>query len=124
MQRTQDALNFGHIKRSGGAFTTNISYDDSNRFGEKRSESLLHLEDLTFLATVAKQASLAIENAFLYDELSEQERLKHELEIARRIQLASLPQRTPQIPGLDISGTSIPEISWPGILLLPGGLRF
>jgi len=78
--------------------------------GEKLSESPLHLEDLTFLTTVAKQASLAIENTFLYEELTEQERLKHELEVARRIQLASLPQSTPKISGLDISGASIPAL--------------
>jgi len=78
--------------------------------GEKLSESPLHLEDLTFLTTVAKQASLAIENTFLYEELAEQERLKHELAVARQIQLASLPQSTPQISGLDISGASIPAL--------------
>jgi len=78
--------------------------------GEKLSESPLHLEDLTFLAAVAKQAAIAIENALLHEELTEQERLKHELEIARRIQLASLPQETPAIGGLDISGLSIPAL--------------
>lgn len=76
--------------------------------GEKLSEAPIHAEDLTFFTTVAKQASVAIENAFLHEEITEQERLKHELMIARRIQLASLPQSTPEIEGLEISGTSIP----------------
>ena len=76
--------------------------------GEKRSESPFHKDDLVFLAAVAKQAAVAIENAFLYEELAEQERLKHELDIARRIQIASLPQTTPVIDGLDIAGISIP----------------
>jgi serine phosphatase RsbU (regulator of sigma subunit) len=40
--------------------------------------------------------------------LAEQQRLKHELDIARRIQIASLPQVTPRIAGLDIAGISIP----------------
>ncbi len=78
--------------------------------GEKLSETPLHLEDLSFLAAVAKQTSIAIENAFLHEELTEQERLKHELKIARRIQMASLPQQTPDIDGLDISGNSIPAL--------------
>lgn len=78
--------------------------------GEKLSESPLHLEDLSFLAAVAKQASIAIENAFLHEELTEQERLKHELKIARRIQMASLPQTTPQVDGLEIAGISIPAL--------------
>ncbi len=78
--------------------------------GEKRSETPFHLEDLTFLAAVARQASIAIENAFLHEELTEQERMKHELNIARRIQMASLPQRTPKIEGLEISGVSVPAL--------------
>ena len=78
--------------------------------GEKRSESPFHQDDLEFLTSIAKQASVAIENAFLYEELAEQERLKHELEIARQIQLASLPQTTPIMDGLEIDGVSIPAL--------------
>ncbi len=76
--------------------------------GERLSEIPFHTEDLSFFTTVAKQASVSIENAFLYEQLAEKERLKHELEIARRIQLASLPQTTPDINGIDIAGVSIP----------------
>jgi serine phosphatase RsbU (regulator of sigma subunit) len=76
--------------------------------GEKRSEAPFHQDDLDFLGVVAKQSSVAIENAFLYEELAEKERMKHELAIARRIQLASLPQVTPTIEGLDIAGASHP----------------
>lgn len=78
--------------------------------GEKMSESAFTPEDLEFLAAVAKQASVAIENAFLYEELAGQERMKHELAIARKIQLESLPQSTPDIKGLDIAGISIPAL--------------
>ena len=78
--------------------------------GEKRSEATFQEEDLEFLSAAAKQASVAIENAFLYEELAQQERMKHELEIARRIQLESLPQDTPHIEGLDIAGVSIPAM--------------
>jgi serine phosphatase RsbU (regulator of sigma subunit) len=78
--------------------------------GEKQSETTFRQEDLAFLSTTAKQAAVAIENAFLYEELAEKERMKHELQIARRIQLDSLPQSTPDIAGLDISGTSIPAM--------------
>jgi serine phosphatase RsbU (regulator of sigma subunit) len=78
--------------------------------GEKLSESPFHTEDFSFLTAVSNQISIAIENAFLYENLAEQERLKHELEIARRIQLESLPQTTPNIRGLDISGISKPAL--------------
>jgi sigma-B regulation protein RsbU (phosphoserine phosphatase) len=78
--------------------------------GEKLSEAPFQSEDIEFLGAVAKQGSVAIENAFLYEELTEQERLKHELAIARRIQLESLPQTTPRKRGLQVSGLSLPAL--------------
>jgi sigma-B regulation protein RsbU (phosphoserine phosphatase) len=78
--------------------------------GEKLSEATFSQEDLEFLSAAARQASVSIENAFLYEELAEQERMKHELEIARRIQMASLPQHTPTAEGLDIAGMSRPAL--------------
>ena len=76
--------------------------------GEKLSETPLQKEDFEFLASIASHTSVAIENALLYEDLASKERLKHELEIARRIQIASLPQEVPNIEGLDISGLSLP----------------
>ena len=78
--------------------------------GEKLSEATFSHEDLEFLSSAARQVSVSIENAFLYEELAEQERMKHELGIARRIQMASLPQHTPVIEGLDIAGQSRPAL--------------
>ncbi len=78
--------------------------------GEKLSESAFHREDYEFLQSVASQAAISIENAFLYEELREQERIKQELRIARHIQLSSLPQSIPTIAGLDIHGMSQPAL--------------
>jgi serine phosphatase RsbU (regulator of sigma subunit) len=79
--------------------------------GEKLSESTFRQEDLELLSSTAKQASVAIENAFLYEELAEQDRIKHELDMARRIQEGLLPKKNPTMKGLDISGISIPAMS-------------
>ena len=79
--------------------------------GEKLSESTFRQEDLELLSATAKQASVAIENAFLYEELAEQERIKHELDMARRIQEGLLPKKNPAMKGLDIAGISIPAMS-------------
>ncbi len=76
--------------------------------GEKMSEAAFQADDFEFLNSVAGQAAVSIENAFLYEELREQDRMKQELKIARQIQLSSLPQTIPQIPGLDIFGISLP----------------
>ena len=79
--------------------------------GEKLSESTFKQEDLQLLSSTGKQASVAIENAFLYEELAERERIKHELDIARRIQEGLLPKKIPAVKGLDMSGISIPAMS-------------
>lgn len=76
--------------------------------GEKLSETAMTKDDFDFMTSIISHISIAIENAFLYEELAEQERMRHELNIARNIQLASLPQSLPHISGLDVSGISIP----------------
>ena len=76
--------------------------------GEKLSEAPYTADDFAFLGVIAGQAALLVENAFLYENLAAQERARQELAIARRIQLESLPQRPPRVPGLDVSGMSVP----------------
>jgi serine phosphatase RsbU (regulator of sigma subunit) len=78
--------------------------------GEKLSEAPYSNEDMEFLTAAANQSSVSIENAFLYEELAGKERMRLELEIARRIQMASLPQKVPNVRGLDVSGKSIPAM--------------
>ncbi len=78
--------------------------------GEKLSEAAYNNEDFDFLSSLTLQAGVAIENGFLYEDLAEQERIKHELGIARKIQLASLPCKTPVLDGLDIAGMSHPAM--------------
>jgi len=76
--------------------------------GEKLSEIQMKEEDFSFVTSLMSNAAVAIENAFLYEELRMQERMKNELEVARKIQLASLPQKVPEIPDLDICAVSFP----------------
>ncbi len=76
--------------------------------GEKLSETKLESEDFDFLSIITGNIAIAIDNAFLYEELAQRERIKRELEIAQRIQLASLPKEMPKIESLDISAVSLP----------------
>jgi phosphoserine phosphatase RsbU/P len=76
--------------------------------GEKLSETPFYQEDFLFLQAIARQAAVSMENSFLYEELAHRERLNREMEIARHIQLASLPHEIPQWPGLQIAGVSQP----------------
>ena len=53
--------------------------------------NLFSEEDLKALELIAGQAGVSIENAKLYQNIQEQERLKQEMEIAERIQTAIVP---------------------------------
>ena len=64
--------------------------------------------DLDFLSAFSNQAAIAIENAFLYEELVEKQRMEQELSIAARIQGGLLPKTLPQAPGLEVYGRMIP----------------
>ena len=75
---------------------------------EKRSDTMYSTEDLDLLATLSDQVAIALENGRLHEQLTEQERLKHELGIARKIQMNSLPRSHPVIKGYDIFGCSFP----------------
>ena len=76
--------------------------------GEKLSEAPYTADDFAFLGAIASQAAPLVENAFLYENLAAQERVRQELAIARRIQLESLPQRPPKVKGLEVFGVSLP----------------
>jgi len=67
------------------------------RDGERYSR-----RDRLFVETIAEQVAVSMENVRLYEEETEKERLKQELETARKMQMAILPERKPQLPDLDI----------------------
>lgn len=89
------------IKRGDRVFGV-ISLE-SNRKGAFNEH---HLE---LLQAFAGQAAVAIENALLLDELVEKRRLEQELEIAREVQRALLPQSLPKIRGYRLAGITIPS---------------
>ena len=57
-----------------------------------------------FAVMLASQATLALENALLYEIQQEQERFKRELEIAREVQQKLLPARMPEVQGFQLEG--------------------
>src|SRR5437667_328064 len=54
-------------------------------------------DDLEFLMGVARQASLAFENAKMHEEQIASERYKRDLELAREVQRGFLPRRVPEV---------------------------
>ncbi len=77
-------------------------------FGLKRAGSQFGGSDLELLVAVANQTSAAIENSRLYAAEAEKMNLEKELELARKIQQSLLPNRFPEIKGLDVFGEMVP----------------
>ncbi len=65
-------------------------------------------DDVEALVAFAGQAALALNNADLFAERLERERLQRELAIAREVQQRLLPQHLPEAPGVALSALSVP----------------
>lgn len=76
--------------------------------GPRLAELPFSREDRQMLMAVAWQTAFAIENAKLIREVADEERLRHEIEIAAQVQRRLFPQSPPQIPHLDLFGMCIP----------------
>ncbi|MEE4263225.1 MAG: GAF domain-containing SpoIIE family protein phosphatase, partial [Desulfobacteraceae bacterium] len=78
--------------------------------GEKKSGKFYNREDIDLLHTLANQGAVAIENARLFQENLEKQRMEEELNIARELQTSMLPSGCPEIDGFDMAAFSIPAM--------------
>ena len=66
-------------------------------------------EDLELLVTLSSVAALRIHNLALTQEAVERQRLERELTIARRLQVALIPERLPEVNGYRLHGATKPS---------------
>ena len=66
--------------------------------------------DIKLAKAIAGHIGAQLENAMLHKEAVERTRLETEMDIARQVQTAILPQTLPEVEGLDIYATSIPAL--------------
>jgi serine phosphatase RsbU (regulator of sigma subunit) len=66
-------------------------------------------EDMALLISLASVAALHLRNAALALEAAERHRLEEEVALARRIQLALLPDHLPEIAGYELHGDTVPS---------------
>lgn len=78
--------------------------------GEKKSGKFFNREDIDLLHTLANQGAVAIENARLFQENLEKQRMEEELNIARELQTSMLPEICPEIEGFEMAAFSIPAM--------------
>jgi serine phosphatase RsbU (regulator of sigma subunit) len=71
------------------------------------AERTLSLDERDFLASLAMQASVAVENARFHERALEWQRIETDLAAARDIQRSLLPQQMPEIPGYSIAAHSV-----------------
>jgi serine phosphatase RsbU (regulator of sigma subunit) len=76
--------------------------------GPKRSEEEFGSDDLQLVRTLANQGAVALENARLLRERTQQVELEKELEIARRVQFALIPPHLPSPPGWQVAARCVP----------------
>ncbi len=76
--------------------------------GGKKAETNYTRDDVELLNNLAINIADAMVVMDFYEGAKEQERMRRELEIARRIQLGALPVDVPVFPGIDVSAASIP----------------
>jgi serine phosphatase RsbU (regulator of sigma subunit) len=64
--------------------------------------------EMKLARAIAEQGGVQLENALLLQETLAQARIQTEMELAQRVQLRLLPQRQPQVPGLEFAARSRP----------------
>lgn len=102
----------GDFERLNAAMMVPLVFQDevigALGLGEKKSGKPYNRDDVELIRTLANQGALAINNARLFQENLEKQRLEEEFAIARDIQKSMLPAECPQIPGYEIAQHSTP----------------
>ena len=93
--------------------------------GEKMSREEFSQADLEFVSSIGNLAIISLENARLFKEAIEKQKMEDELLIAREIQKGLLPSVLPEIPGFRMSAANISSRQVGGdyydVLVLPDG---
>jgi sigma-B regulation protein RsbU (phosphoserine phosphatase) len=76
--------------------------------GEKITKGEFLNDDVEFSATLCNAAMISLENARLFEETLEKQRLEEELAIAREIQQRLLPKEAPQLGDFELAALNIP----------------
>jgi len=76
---------------------------------EKLTKTSFSTEDMTILSVLSDHAAVAFENARLYEEMLEKQRMEEELGVAREIQTHLLPKESPSTDRFELAGYNLPS---------------
>jgi len=75
--------------------------------GEKLSKASFTAGDLSFLSSLGNLAVIALENARLFREAIEKQKMEDDLLLAREIQKGLLPSVLPEVPGVELAAANV-----------------
>ena len=108
-----DAKRFEYYREVGFSVLVPMRMQDETKgilaIGSKISGAAFDDADLEFLKTLGNQAMATLENARLFEETLEKQRMEEELALARSMQQALLPSKLPELTGFEISGMNVPS---------------
>jgi len=109
----KDAKRFSYYQTLGFSVLVPMRMQDQTKgvlaIGPKISGAAFDQSDLEFLKTLGNQAMTSLENARLFEETLEKQRMEEELNLARNMQQALLPSELPQMEAFDIAALNIPS---------------
>jgi sigma-B regulation protein RsbU (phosphoserine phosphatase) len=110
-ERLEDGSFFPKLKQAGLSVIVPMRIHDETRgalaVGSKLSQEPFTEFDLEFLTTLGNQAMTSIENARLFHETLEKQRMEEELRFAQNIQKDLLPKSMPLLDGFEIAGINL-----------------
>ncbi len=99
------------LARAGVQVVTPMRIQEETRgllaLGAKITQAPYGDDELEFLQTLGNLAMISIENARLFEEALEKERLEEELNIARDIQRRLLPKELPTLEGFELAALNV-----------------
>jgi len=82
--------------------------------GERITKTPFYDDDLEFLFTLGNEALICLENARLFEETLEKQKMEEELALAREIQQKLLPKACPQFEKFEVEGINISSLQVSG----------
>ncbi|MGE5117516.1 MAG: PP2C family protein-serine/threonine phosphatase [Betaproteobacteria bacterium] len=79
-----------------------------------RADGVFDAADEALAEALAAQCAVALQRVRLTESMLEGERLRQELDVARRVQASTLPAAMPEVPGYDVHGVSLPALQTGG----------